>query len=213
MKTIIVVILIALAVAGSSLFAQTIQPFTLSGPANWTPGTMVTLSVSETFSGFGAGSLGLSYWLEASGFISPYLIIKDITYYTFTHGNPVAFPFVFNSTDGADSGFATTTTANNQSGDLGRTSLTTVPDGTYKIADITFSILPGAPTGPFMLCTTQINPRVSQQFTTNMESVPIPQGCATFNIIPEPSTLSLLALVAVGAGVAVVRRRKSNPDG
>jgi hypothetical protein len=210
MKKTLLIALISLTMAMNSLYA-TIS-LSLSGPTNWTPGTSVTLQCTDTFLNFG-GSYGLSYWLEVNNALAPFLRITSLTYHQpFPDGNNIGtFPFSFNSTSGADAGFLSTTTANGQSGDLGATStnLVLIPDGTYPdITDITFSLAAGAPIGTFTLRTTDLNTKPSEQVTSNFNGVLFPQSSFVFNVVPEPSSLGLLALTAVGAGVIAYRRRK-----
>ena len=207
MKRTVLIALIGLTMSLSSLYAT--QSLSITGPTNWTPGTPITLQVTDTFTNFG-GSYGLSYWFEVSSALAPFLTIISLTYHSpFTDGNNIGtFPFSFNSTDGADPGFMTTTTANGQSGDLGATSnpLVLVPDGTYtEITDITFMLSAGAPFGIYTLRTTTASPRASIQVTSDFGDAPLPQ--ASF-VIPEPSTLALIALAGIGAGVMAYRRRK-----
>jgi hypothetical protein len=210
MKRKVLLTLISITIAATSLFAQTSQSLSISGPANWVPGSSVTLSVYDTFSGYSA--LGLSFWLMVSNAIAPSLTITSVTYFTFPFGNNIGtFPFSFNSTSGADSGFMTTTTANGQSGDLGATGngpMQPPPPGVpWHITDITFALAANAPIGTYTLRTTTANPRQSVQANADFNDEPFPQASFVFNVVPEPSTLALL-LAGLSAGVIVYRRRK-----
>jgi len=210
MKRTLLIMLIGLTIVATSLFAQTSQTLSISGPSNWVPGTTVTLSVQDTFSGYLA--YGLSYWLMVSNAIAPSLTITSVTYFTFLDGNNVGtFPFSFNSTSSADPGFMTTTTANGQSGDLGATSgpIQPPPPGLpLHVTDITFAIAANAPFGTYTLRTTTASPRVSIQVTSDFNYAPFPQASFVFTVVPEPSTLALLGLASLGAGVITYRRRK-----
>jgi len=211
MKKTLLIALIGLTTAMSSLYAT--QSLSFTGPTTWTPGTSITLQTNDVFTNFG-GSYGLSYWLQVNNALAPFLQITALTYHNpFTDGNNIGtFPFSFNSTSGADAGFMTTTTANGQSGDLGATSnpLVLVPDGTYNdITDITFALAAGAPGGTFTLRTTTASPRGSIQVTSDFGDAAFPQASFVFNVVPEPSTLALLGLAAVGTGIVAYRRRKA----
>jgi PEP-CTERM motif-containing protein len=212
MKRTLLITLIGLTIVATSLFAQTSQTLSISGPSNWVPGTTVTLSVQDAFSGYLA--YGLSYWLMVSNAIAPSLTITSVTYFTFPDGNNIGtFPFSFNSTSGADPGFMTTTTANGQSGDLGATAngpMQPPPPGLpLHVTDINFAIAANAPFGTYTLRTTTASPRGSIQVTSDFGDAPFPQASFVFSVVPEPSTLALITLTSIGAGVMAYRRRKS----
>ena len=210
MKRTVLITLIGLTIVATSLFAQTSQTLSISGPSNWVSGTTVTLSVQDAFSGYVA--YGLSYWLMVSNAIAPSLTITSVTYFTFLDGNNIGtFPFSFNSTSSADPGFMTTTTANGQSGDLGATSspMQPPPPGLpLHVTDINFAIAANAPFGTYTLRTTTASPRVSIQVTSDFNDAPFPQASFVFTVVPEPSALALVALTGMGAGVIAYRRRK-----
>src|SRR5438445_289432 len=92
MKRILLVILVGLTIAANSSFAQMTQTLSISGPEFWTPGTSITLSVTDTYSGFGGGSWGLSYWFEIPSWIAPFITITGATYFTFTDPNYAPAP-------------------------------------------------------------------------------------------------------------------------
>jgi hypothetical protein len=210
MKRTLLNALVGLTIAYTA-FAQQSISLSFGGPTMWTSGTTITLQTSDTFTNFG-GSYGLSYWLEVNNALAPFLTITSLTYHQpFIDGNNVGtFPFSFNSTSGADAGFMTTTTANNQSGNLGAmpNPLFLVPDGTYlDITDITFALAANAPSGTYTLRTPTASPRGAVQVRSDLNDVPIPQASFVFNVVPEPSTLALL-LAGLGAGVMAYRHRK-----
>jgi len=206
MKRTSLIILIGLTIAVNSLHA-TQQNLYIGGPPMWMPGTTVVLSVTDVYSGFGGGSYGLSYLLQVSNSIAPFLTITQLTYFTFTDNRNYngGFPVVFDS-----NGF--------ENADLGASDNVLIPDrpydGTdlpdfYHITDITFALAAGAPAGTYTLRTTTASPRVSFQITSDHGEAPLPEARFVFTVVPEPSTLALIGLTVLGAGVMTYRRRNS----
>ncbi len=204
MKRTLLIAVIDAMMAMSSAFAQThTQSLDFSGPSVWTPGTTITLSTTLAYSGY--SSYGLSYWLEVPNAIAPFLTLNMPTYFTFTDPNNVnPWPAAFNSGVGARAGYMS------EGNDLGATSqMIPVPPGTdYHITDIPVNILAGAPGGTYTLYSTSNSPRISEVTDTEFQPNNIPAASFVFTIVPEPSTLALLGLAAVGSAVMAYRRRK-----
>jgi hypothetical protein len=89
--------------------------------------------------------------------------------------------------------------------DLGGGSQTLVPPGTLWIAHISFSITNAAP-GVYTFFSTTDNPHASVVTDQDFNDNPIPQASFSITIVPEPSTVILLVLTGIGAGLLAYRR-------
>jgi hypothetical protein len=162
-----------------------------------------SLDVNLTFSGY--SSVGLTYYLEASSALAPYISITSITYFTFTDANStISNPENFNQTTGSSSGFLSNL---HDLGGTEPTGTTSTPAGTYTVAQISFAIT-GAPTGNYTLETTTINPKGSIVSDSSFNDNPIPVSTYTITIVPEPSTAVLAVIGCLGMGFLALRRAR-----
>ena len=196
--TIICILSITKAVVG-----QYTQSLSLSGPAQIPYGpTTFTVSVSLTFN---YNSWGLSYWLQVDNALAPFLSLTNVEYFTFPSANSTTpNPAPFDSTSGSDAGYML------ERRDLGAAVpdyMKMAPPGTYHVTDLTFQLAAGNPGGSHTLRITTLAPRMSEVYDTDFDVHNLPAASFTFNVVPEPSTISLLA---VAAGFALVVRRKRN---
>jgi hypothetical protein len=206
-KIVPLVLMLLLCAADFARTEPATQSISITGPSSWTPGTTLTLNVNLTFNGYNA--LGLSYWLELPAAMAPFITITNAQYFTFTDpNNAFGFPITFTDTAGARAGYRDTNR------DLGATTNpgTGIVPGTYPITTLTFSIAAGAPIQSFTMFTTSLAPRISavtdSQFGDNNI---IPPGQFVVAIIPEPSTLALLALAGLGGVLLGCRHRLQKP--
>jgi hypothetical protein len=84
MKKKLLLAAICASIQTSAVFGQHTQSVTFSGPALWTPGTTVNLDVFLTFGGYSA--YGVSYWLEVSNALAPFIAITNVQCFTFPCG-------------------------------------------------------------------------------------------------------------------------------
>jgi len=166
---------------------------------------IITLDINLTFSGY--SSFGLSFWLEASSGIAPFLQITSIVYGTaFPDPTQNVINAGFDRTQGASPGFLS------EGPDMGSTvqDPTTQPPitpGTYLVAHITIS-LTNAPISNFIIQSTIVNPHASIVSDTKFnDHAIIPAAQYTVAIIPEPTPLALIGVTVV-AGVFVMRGRR-----
>lgn len=224
MKTKLFITIGCLLLMAGFVHAQTpVASFTLVDSSSSTSGTYnpndtFTLTLSGTFN---YTSNGFSMWLETNSALASHITITNESYVAFASPQDNGFPKAFSSTTGADSGFLTDTdtVVNPQSGtiDMGDNGATgaNITAGTHEFATITFQ-LSGAPAGVYSLETTTgggTNQKASEITDSDnpaaLMHVGTPADIYTITVVPEPATLSLFGLGALGSfGLNVLRRRR-----
>jgi hypothetical protein len=178
-----------------------------STSGTYMPGQTISFDISVMYSGY--NSTGNSFWFEVNNALAGTLTITGFTYGTTfvdpTQPNPTTV--AFNTATGASAGFMTETR------DFGATinDFSMVPGpGTYFVGHITLTIAAGAPLGSFVLQSTVTSPHTSEVSSfdgTNFADNNLPAEQYMITIVPEPTTLALIGLTAVGGAIIAHRRR------
>jgi PEP-CTERM motif len=202
-KTLLITVICGMMVAGTA-FAE---PQTLSLVPSGTifnQNDTFTVDVTLTFAGY--TSDGLTYFLETTAASRTFFHITAEVYTGFLDPTEPGWPNEFNRPmmHGVDAGMFA------NSNDLGAAAVhipdDDLPPGTYLISQLSFSITNAAP-GVYTFFTTSTKPIPSEVADQKCcYDHFIPRTSFSITIVPEPTTLALLA--AAGAGLVFLAYRR-----
>jgi hypothetical protein len=167
---------------------------------SYMPGDSFTFSITLAFAPGGnvANLDGLSYWFEQSNPSAPFyfsITNRDVTgsQFTFLQTANLTYPQTLSPSNSKDLGALT------QDGN-GR------GPGAYFIANLTIHIDPSATAGIYQIENTTAGAKTSIITDNQGHTAPIPQAIYTITVVPEPSSIALLA-TGIPMALAFIRRR------
>jgi hypothetical protein len=207
--------LLSVSLAGAQTHTQSISFDDGVGPGNagtYNSTDSFSVDLYLTFNGYNA--VGFSLWLETNASAAPFISLTGFTYGTtfVDPTQPFAGPIGF--TLGHGNGFYGT--ANNS--DLGATQnppydQSMVAPGTYFLGHLTVSLNGLAP-GVYVLRSDATNPHPSE-VTSYFPGTPnplrdefMPNSDYTITVVPEPGTMSLIAVGVIGLATLCRRSKR-----
>lgn len=166
----------------------------------------ITLSIANSGGDPVPDANSISYWFETSAANNSYFKITNRNLTGSSFSDPQSSPT-----------YPVAIVAGGDAFDLGAstpTNTTVATNNSYFVATLSLAIDPSTPAGTYTISTTTFNSNVNHANTTAVGDSGFGRhepaaAVYTITVVPEPATLSLLALSGLGSfGMNVLRRRR-----